>query len=96
MKSHSSSAAQSISESLFCSIPESLLMSPYFKLKTDLWKLRMFCFTSITKAAVRNVFWLNMMRNQYLSKYITSQCSKLSPYFSPIHNGKLSCYEWYG
>ncbi len=30
-----------------------------------------------------------MIRNQYLSKYITSQCSKLSPYFSPIHNGKL-------
>ncbi len=30
-----------------------------------------------------------MIRYQYLSKYITSQCSKLSPYFSPIHNGKL-------
>ncbi len=39
------------------------------------------------KAAVRNFFWLKMIRNQYLSKYITSQCSKLSPYFSPIHNG---------
>ncbi len=30
-----------------------------------------------------------MIRNQYLSKYITSQCSELSPYFSPIHNGYL-------
>ncbi len=30
-----------------------------------------------------------MIRNQYLSKYITSQCSKLSPYFSSIHNGYL-------
>ncbi len=27
-------------------------------------------------------FWSKMIRNQYLSKYITSQCSKLSPYFS--------------
>ncbi len=41
------------------------------------------------KAAVRNLFWLNMTQNQYLNKYITSQCSKLSPYFSPIHNGYL-------
>ncbi len=41
------------------------------------------------KAAVRNFFWLKNIRNQYLSKYITSQCSKLSPYFCPIHNGKL-------
>ncbi len=39
------------------------------------------------KAAVCNFLWLKMIRNQYLSKYITSQCSKLSPYFSPIHNG---------
>ncbi len=31
-----------------------------------------------------------MIQNQYLSKYITSQCSKLSPYFSPIHNLTLS------
>ncbi len=30
-----------------------------------------------------------MIRNQYLSKYITSQCLKLSPYFSSIHNGYL-------
>ena len=30
-----------------------------------------------------------MIQNQFLSKYITSQCSKLSPYLSPIHNGKL-------
>jgi len=29
------------------------------------------------------------MQNPFLSKYITSQCSKLSPYLSPIHNGKL-------
>ncbi len=34
-------------------------------------------------------FGLKMIQNQYLSKYITSQCSKLSPYFSPIHNGYL-------
>ncbi len=39
------------------------------------------------KAAVRNFFWLKIIQNQYLSKYKTSQCSKLSPYFSPIHNG---------
>ncbi len=31
------------------------------------------------KAAVRNFFGLKMIRNQYLRKYITSQCSKLSP-----------------
>jgi len=30
-----------------------------------------------------------MIQNQFLSKYITSQCSKLSPYLSPIHNDKL-------
>ncbi len=41
----------------------------------------------LLKAAVRNFFWLKMIRNQYLSKYIISQCSKLSPYFSLIHNG---------
>ncbi len=41
----------------------------------------------IVKAAVCNFFWLKIIRNQYLRKYITSQCSKLSPYFSPIHNG---------
>ncbi len=41
-----------------------------------------FCF----KAEVRNVFWLKMIQNQYLSKYITSHCLKLSPHFSPIHN----------
>ncbi len=35
------------------------------------------------------IFGKKMIRYQYLSKYITSQCSKLSPYFSPIHNGKL-------
>ncbi len=35
------------------------------------------------------LFWLKMIRNQYLRKYITSQRSKLSPYFSPIHNGYL-------
>ncbi|ROL45951.1 hypothetical protein DPX16_4765 [Anabarilius grahami] len=27
-----------------------------------------------------------MIQNQFLSKYVTSQCSKLSPYLSPIHN----------
>ncbi len=41
------------------------------------------------KAAVRNFFGLKMIQIQYLRKYITSQCSKLSPYFSPIHNGYL-------
>ncbi len=41
----------------------------------------------IVKAAVRNFRWLKLIQNQYLSKYITSQCSKLSTY--PIHNGKL-------
>ncbi len=41
------------------------------------------------KAAVCNLFWLKMIQIQYLRKYITSQCSKLSPYFSPIHNGSL-------
>ncbi len=30
-----------------------------------------------------------MIGNQYLRKYITSQCSKLAPYFSPIHRGYL-------
>ncbi len=39
------------------------------------------------KAAVRNFFGLKMIRNQYFRKYITNQCSKLSPYFSSIHNG---------
>ncbi len=39
------------------------------------------------KAAVHNFFLLKMIRNQYLIKYTTSQRSKLSPYFSPIHNG---------
>ncbi len=34
-------------------------------------------------------FWLKMIQNQFLGKYITSQCSKLSPYLSPIHNSKL-------
>ncbi len=38
------------------------------------------------KDAVRHFLGLKMIQNQYLSKYITSQCSKLSPYFSPIHN----------
>ncbi len=28
-----------------------------------------------------------MIRNQYLGKFITSQCLKLLPYFGPIHNG---------
>ncbi len=32
---------------------------------------------------------LKMIQNQYFSNYITSQCLKLSPYFCPIHNGKL-------
>ncbi len=41
------------------------------------------------KAAVRNFFGLKIIQNQYLSKYVTSQCSKLLPYFSPIHNCKL-------
>uniref|UniRef100_A0A8C1VMU3 Calcium-transporting ATPase n=1 Tax=Cyprinus carpio TaxID=7962 RepID=A0A8C1VMU3_CYPCA len=30
-----------------------------------------------------------MIRNQYLSEYITSQCSKLPPYFSLFHNAKM-------
>ncbi len=34
----------------------------------------------VFKAAVRNFFGLKMIRNQYLRKYITSQCSKLLPY----------------
>ncbi len=34
-------------------------------------------------------FGLKIIQNQYLRKYITSQCSKLSLYFSPIHNSKL-------
>ncbi len=34
------------------------------------------------KSAVRNFMGLKMISNQYLSKYITSQCSKLSPYGS--------------
>ncbi len=33
--------------------------------------------------------WLKMIQNQYLRKYTTSRCSKLSPYLSPIHNGYL-------
>ncbi len=41
---------------------------------------------TICKAAVHHFFLLKMIRNQYLSKYITRQCSKLSPYFSLIHN----------
>ncbi len=41
----------------------------------------------ILKAAVRNFLGLKIIQNQYLSKYITSQCSKLSP--QPIHNGQL-------
>ncbi len=41
----------------------------------------------LVKVAVPNLFGLKMIQKQYLSKYITSQCSKLSPYFSPIHNG---------
>ncbi len=46
-------------------------------------------FEQVFKAANRNFFcfWLKMIRNQHLRKYITSQCSKLLPYFSPIHNG---------
>ncbi len=46
-------------------------------------------FLLIFKAAVRNFFWLKIIRNQYLSKYITNQFSELSSYFSPIHNSKL-------
>ncbi len=34
-------------------------------------------------------FWLKMIQNQFLGKYITNQSSKLSPYLSTIHNGKL-------
>ncbi len=30
-----------------------------------------------------------MTQNDFLSKYITRQCLKLSHYFSLIHNGKL-------
>ncbi len=44
---------------------------------------------TLIEAAVRNFFWLKMIRNQYLRNYITSQCSKLSPYLSPIHNGYI-------
>ncbi len=40
------------------------------------------CVFVCIKAAVRNFFGLKIIRNQYLSKYITSHCSKLSPYFS--------------
>jgi len=39
--------------------------------------------------AVCNFFWLKIIQNQLLSKYITSQCSKLVPYLNLIHNGKL-------
>ncbi len=30
-----------------------------------------------------------MNQNLFLIKYLISQCLKLSPYFSPIHSGKL-------
>ncbi len=45
--------------------------------------------TSFLKRQSVTFFWLKMIRNQNLSKYITSQCSTLLPYFSPIHNGQL-------
>ncbi len=54
------------------------------------------CFLSTSlfiKAAVHNFVWLKMIQNQFLSKYITSQCSKLSPYFSLIRNGKLVMFS---
>ncbi len=43
---------------------------------------------SLLKAAVRNFF---LVKNDPKSifEYITSQCSKLLPYFSLIHNGKI-------
>ncbi len=41
------------------------------------------------KAAVRNFFWFKMIQNQFLGKYITSQCSNLSSYLRPIQNCKL-------
>ncbi len=59
-----------------------LLLVKYYSITSKSCKDRF-----LLKAAVRNFFWLKIIRNQYLSKYITSQCSKLPPYFSPIHNG---------
>lgn len=37
-------------------------------------------------------FSKKIIQNPLLSKYITNQCSKRSPYLSPIHNGKLICF----
>ncbi len=34
-------------------------------------------------------FWLKMIQNRFLGKYITSQYSKLLPYLGLIHNGNL-------
>ncbi len=45
--------------------------------------------TFFFKAAVHYFFGLKIVQNLFLGKYITSQCSKLSPYLSLIHNGKL-------
>lgn len=39
------------------------------------------------EAAVHNFVWLKIIRNQYLNKYISSQCSNLLHYFSSTHNG---------
>ncbi len=56
-----------------------------------LTEFRIFIFGWTIKLKLQSVtfFGLKMIRNQKWSKYITSQCSKLSPYFSPIHNGYL-------
>jgi len=43
----------------------------------------------MVKAAVRNFFVLKTIQNKFLSKYLTSQCSKLSACLSLIQNGKL-------
>ncbi len=57
-------------------------------IKENIWSNEInFNWNQIFKAALRNFFGLKMIQNQHLSKYITSQCSKLSPYFSLIHNG---------
>jgi len=41
------------------------------------------------KAPICNFFGLKIIQNNFLSKYITSQCSKLSASLSPIQSGKL-------
>ncbi len=57
-------------------------MSFALVLKKTSWYRRRYSRPLRVKAAVRNFFWLKMIRNQNLSKYITSKCSKLSPYSS--------------